>query len=161
MEAGGESGHELMHDVKAVDWLRLAAAVERLSRGYERAFLENVGPIALAAVAETMRRPRAKPPAPEKRRSRRPVAPPPSVIEPMPPSAPSDSVSLPAFLPVAPDDRAAAGIDGVETEIFADAAPSAIAPSFAPEPDAVATGAVRHQRRNLIQKVRDSLRRAA
>jgi 8-oxo-dGTP diphosphatase len=49
MEAGGEPVHELMHDVKAVDWLPLADAVERLSHGYERAFLENVGPIALQA----------------------------------------------------------------------------------------------------------------
>ena len=45
MEAGGEPVHELVHDVKAVDWLPLADAVERLSHGYERAFLENVGPI--------------------------------------------------------------------------------------------------------------------
>ena len=51
MEAGGEPTHELMDDVKAVDWLPLDAAVERLSRGYERAFLENVGPIALEAAA--------------------------------------------------------------------------------------------------------------
>src|SRR6202043_3861890 len=54
MEADGEPVHELMNDIKAVDWLPLPDAVERLSRGYERAFLENVGPIALAAVAETM-----------------------------------------------------------------------------------------------------------
>ena len=40
---------ELMRDVKAVDWLPLGDAIKRLSRGYERAFLENVGPIALAA----------------------------------------------------------------------------------------------------------------
>ena len=33
MEAGGERTHELMHDVRAVDWLPLDAAVERLSRG--------------------------------------------------------------------------------------------------------------------------------
>src|SRR6516162_3948860 len=39
MEAGFEQAHELMNDVKAVDWLPLAAALERLSRGYERAFL--------------------------------------------------------------------------------------------------------------------------
>src|ERR1700684_2275224 len=35
MEADGEPVHELMHDVRAVDWLPLDAAVERLSRGYE------------------------------------------------------------------------------------------------------------------------------
>jgi 8-oxo-dGTP diphosphatase len=150
MEAGGEPVHELMNDVKAVDWLPLPDAVERLSRGYERAFLENVGPIALAAVAETMRRPRAKPPAPENRRSRRPVAPPPSVIEPMPPSP-----------PITPDDRAAVAITGVEAENSVDAAPPAIAPPFAPEPEAVAPAATLHRRRNLIQKVRDWLRRAA
>jgi 8-oxo-dGTP diphosphatase len=162
MEADGEPVHELMHDVKAVDWLPLADAVDRLSRGYERAFLENVGPIALAAAAaaETVR-PRAKPPAAEKRRSRRPVAPPPSVIAAMPASPPSDSVSLPASSLVAPDDRATMAIDGVEAEISVDASPSAIAPSFAPEPDPVAIGAVGHRRRNLIQKVRDWLRRAA
>src|SRR4051812_38395738 len=49
MEAGDEPVRKLMRDVKAVEWLPLADAVERLSRGYERAFLENVGPIALAA----------------------------------------------------------------------------------------------------------------
>jgi 8-oxo-dGTP diphosphatase len=49
MEAGAEPVRKLMRDVKAVEWLPLADAVDRLSRGYERAFLENVGPIALAA----------------------------------------------------------------------------------------------------------------
>ena len=38
-----------MRDVRAVDWLPLDRAVDRLSRGYERAFLANVGPIALEA----------------------------------------------------------------------------------------------------------------
>ena len=49
MEAGPAPVRKLMRDVKAVEWLPLADAVERLSRGYERAFLENVGPMALAA----------------------------------------------------------------------------------------------------------------
>ena len=51
MEAGAEPVRKLMRDVKAVEWLPLADAIERLSRGYERAFLENVGPIALASEA--------------------------------------------------------------------------------------------------------------
>jgi 8-oxo-dGTP diphosphatase len=51
MEADGAQVHDLMHDVKAVDWLPLDAAVERLSRGHERAFLANVGPLALEAAA--------------------------------------------------------------------------------------------------------------
>ncbi|MDE5454993.1 NUDIX domain-containing protein [Bradyrhizobium sp. CSA112] len=49
MEAGHKPTRKLMRDVKAVDWLPLREAVERLSRGYERAFLEHVGPVALAA----------------------------------------------------------------------------------------------------------------
>ena len=39
-----EPVRELMRDVKAVDWLPLEDAVERLSRGYERAFLEQCRP---------------------------------------------------------------------------------------------------------------------
>ena len=49
MEAGHTPTRKLMRDVKAVDWLPLGEAVERLSRGHERAFLQQVGPIALAA----------------------------------------------------------------------------------------------------------------
>jgi 8-oxo-dGTP diphosphatase len=51
MEAHGEQVHALMRDVKAVDWLPLDEAVNRLSRGYERAFLANVGPLALEGAA--------------------------------------------------------------------------------------------------------------
>jgi 8-oxo-dGTP diphosphatase len=50
MEASREPVRRLMRDVQAVEWLPLKDAVERLSRGYERAFLEQVGPIALSAV---------------------------------------------------------------------------------------------------------------
>ena len=49
MEAGGGPVRKLMNDIKAVDWLPLEDALARLSREYERAFLEQVGPIALAA----------------------------------------------------------------------------------------------------------------
>ncbi|MGQ0686235.1 NUDIX hydrolase [Bradyrhizobium sp.] len=49
MEAGGEPVRELMSDIRAVDWLTLNAAVERLSREHERAFLEAVGPLAIGA----------------------------------------------------------------------------------------------------------------
>jgi len=51
METNGEQIYELMDDVKAVEWLALDAAVERLSRAYERVFLANVGPLALEAAA--------------------------------------------------------------------------------------------------------------
>lgn len=49
MEADGGPVRKLMNDIKAVDWLTLDDALSRLSREYERAFLNQVGPIALAA----------------------------------------------------------------------------------------------------------------
>jgi 8-oxo-dGTP diphosphatase len=98
MEAGNKPVRELMHDVRAVDWLPLDSAVERLSRGYERAFLANVGPIALEAVAlarTAAARPKAKQSAPEKRRPRRVAPPPPLISEPLPVAPLADS-SAPA-----------------------------------------------------------------
>ncbi|MBR0869202.1 NUDIX domain-containing protein [Bradyrhizobium tropiciagri] len=72
MDAGGKPVRELMSDIREVDWLPLDQALERLSRGYERAFLENVGPIALqaAAHAERERRARLRAAAAERRKSR-------------------------------------------------------------------------------------------
>jgi 8-oxo-dGTP diphosphatase len=67
MEAGDQPTHELMNDVKAVDWLPLDEAVARLTRGYEQAFLAQIGPIALQAAA------RQASPTPAARRRRRPA----------------------------------------------------------------------------------------
>lgn len=47
MQAGATPVRPLMSDVKAVKWLPLRRAIETLSRPHERAFLSNVGPIAL------------------------------------------------------------------------------------------------------------------
>ena len=63
METRGEQAYELTDDVRAVDWLPLDAAVERLSRTYERAFLEHVGPLALEAFAPAAAAGRGKAPA--------------------------------------------------------------------------------------------------
>ena len=49
MEADGGPVRKLMNDIKAVDWLRLDDAIARLSREYERVFLTQIGPLALAA----------------------------------------------------------------------------------------------------------------
>ncbi|MHC2282460.1 8-oxo-dGTP diphosphatase [Bradyrhizobium diazoefficiens] len=49
MEAEGGPVRKLMNDIKAVDWLTLDDAIVRLSREYERAFLIQIGPIAIAA----------------------------------------------------------------------------------------------------------------
>ncbi|MCK1387856.1 NUDIX hydrolase [Bradyrhizobium sp. 21] len=49
MEVNGGPVRKLMNDIKAVDWVTLDEALARLSREYERTFLTQVGPIALAA----------------------------------------------------------------------------------------------------------------
>src|SRR3981189_326455 len=135
MEARGGAVHELMRDVKAVDWLPLADAVDRLSRGYERAFLENVGPIALAAAAHaaTHRRPRAKPAAEKPRARRSTTTPSPAVTA--PPSQPD--------LSVVQDDRAAVMIDAFEVEANGDAMQSAVTPPFALEVEPMAVDRTR------------------
>ena len=160
METCGEPTHELMDDIRAVDWLPLDAAIERLSRAYERAFLENVGPIALeaAALAQSARRARIKKQAPEKRRRQPAVAPPPA-MQVAPPDVPliagSDVV------------EAMSSVDTTTLEIMV----SPIAPPLAQDIAAtevesqsdnqVAAETVQSHRINLVQKVRDWLRRAA
>ena len=54
MKASGGPVRELMYDVRAVDWLPLEEAVARLSRGYEQAFLQTVGPIVVALLRVTL-----------------------------------------------------------------------------------------------------------
>lgn len=124
METRGEQVHELMDDVKAVEWLPLEAAVDRLSRAYERAFLANVGPLALEAAA------------PATAQDERPLA--------------ASGVAGTAARP------AASG----PTAQFIEA--RAAAPAANPETrnsDRPTTR--RNRRRNLVQRMRDWLRRAA
>jgi 8-oxo-dGTP diphosphatase len=47
MQAVGDATGKLMSDIKAVEWLPLSAAIERLSLAHEHMFLRNVGPMAL------------------------------------------------------------------------------------------------------------------
>jgi 8-oxo-dGTP diphosphatase len=172
MEADGEPVHELMHDVRAVDWLPLDDAVERLSRGYERAFLANVGPIALqaAAQAEQARRPKTKQPAPEKRRPRR-AALPPSISEPVAEPAPSaPEVDLPE---IAQDETVVIESAAVEAEIvpaYSDqfrmvpqsGGTAPVAEVVTPEPtEGGAANAAQRPRRSLVGKMREWLRWAA
>jgi 8-oxo-dGTP diphosphatase len=92
MQADGDQVYELMTDIREVDWLPLDTAVERLSRSYERAFLENVGPMAVSAALADIAKGKARA-APLKKRRARPAAPvsapvaapvPAQVAEPMP-----------------------------------------------------------------------------
>jgi 8-oxo-dGTP diphosphatase len=160
MEAALEPAYELMNDVRAVDWLPLEAAVERLSRGYERVFLENVGPIALEAAALAVRapRPRAKQLAAEKRRRRRPVAPPPSIVVPLPVLPPPDVVAVPETV----DDGAVVvneAIEAVTPAMACAIAPDAPPPAEPAFADATPAATVQDRRRSLIEKMRDWLRR--
>ena len=162
MEARGGAVHELMRDVKAVDWLPLADAVDRLSRDYERAFLENVGPIALSAAAHaaTVRKSRAKQPAPEKRRTRRPGVTAPPVVTPVPALPVADEASP----PIAQHEDVTDVIDATAGASVEEVQPP-VTPPFAleVEPEAVEAAEMRTReqpRRNLLQRVRDWLRRA-
>nr|WP_082069912.1 NUDIX hydrolase [Bradyrhizobium sp. LTSP885] len=167
MDAGDRPVRELMNDIRAVDWLPLEDALDRLSRGYERAFLENVGPIALQAAerAESVRRARARAAAAEKRRSRGPAVPPAAgempVVEETPPvegmPAALTEPDAPAMVPQ--DDVVEVG-EVMAAEQAIDPVAPAEQPSFAPAVEPVAIAPANAVRRNLIQRVRDWLGRA-
>ncbi|MHC2439691.1 NUDIX hydrolase [Bradyrhizobium sp. USDA 4451] len=193
MDAGGKPVRALMSDVREVDWLPLDDALDRLSRGYERVFLENVGPIALqaAANAERERRARLRLAAAERRRARLAADEPivdvpeagetPAVAD-VAAEAPVDAEAA-AELPVmadtpdlvempaadaasdqpdmAPAHTAAEAGKAVEAEpVVEPAAPEALPPSARTIAPAV-TAVQPTPRKNLIERVRDWLRRAA
>jgi 8-oxo-dGTP diphosphatase len=170
MGATGEPSRELMDDVRAVDWLPLGAALERLSRSHERAFLANVGPLALAAaaIARPLRQPRPKPRVPEKRPSRKAVTPRPSPAKPVPAPPPAD----PRPAAIAQQEPQSVASDVVEIESPVAATEFAATPKFAetdwatptaaPQSDGNDAAATAEGRaRSLVQKMRDWLRRAA
>ena len=134
MEAGGTQTRELMSDIRAVDWLPLDAAIERLSRTYERTFLENVGPLAVGvlsrrlkakaqAQAQAQAQVPAKAPPAKKRRVKPPVVTPelPLVVEPV--------VETPMPLDLLPEP-----IEIVEVETVAVEPPVEATASETPEP---------------------------
>jgi 8-oxo-dGTP diphosphatase len=183
METGREPSHPLMDDVRAVDWLPLEAAVERLSRAYERAFLANVGPLALEAAARSQRRSKPRRPALVKRRRRPTVAPQPPLTIPAPIAPPPDVMppAAEAALPLMVENDLAEtpSLEAQSLEIQSVEAPSSdsevalgvtpppaeeisAAAAAEPEPEnEAASGAGRDRHVNLVQIVRDWLWRAA
>lgn len=138
MEADREPTRELMRDVKAVAWLPLDEAVERLTRSHEQAFLAEVGPLALEAAA-TRAAPARRPPV------KRAATPP----------------SRPASVPAAssPDERpvVAGEIDNVAPAAERDKAmdiAEADSPALAPEPFSREYPVAPHatQRKTLLEK---------
>jgi 8-oxo-dGTP diphosphatase len=181
MEAGGEQVHELMNDVTAVDWLPLDAAVARLSRSYERAFLANVGPIAMTVLARKLK---AKPAAatskaaPATKKRRRPAVapelpltvPPPQLV--VPPVTLAESPThvcdiVTEEAPILPMEPAIPEIAIDEPKL----APAAMTveetgaedPAASPGEGAADSAADQTdgERRSLAQKVRDWLGRVA
>ena len=162
MEADGEPSHDLMDDIRAVDWLPLDAAVERLSRAYERAFLANVGPIALESAALAKRSRVKKQPVPEKRRRQPAIAPPPAMPEPVSVAPPPDVPLIVAGDVVEARLEVEPSVDSTTPEIAAPLARDIAATEMESQADnQMAVEAVRGRRVNLVQKVRDWLRRAA
>ncbi|PAY03549.1 NUDIX hydrolase [Bradyrhizobium sp. UFLA03-84] len=179
MDAGGKPVRELMSDIKEVDWLPFDAALERLSRSYERTFLENVGPIALqaAALAERERRARLRLAAAERRRNRQGailpaaeqtpvteapvVAEAPVVTEVPEATEPPVTADVAVEVPVMAEYDVADAGEAVKAEHGVGAAPTEQPPSFGREIDPVASAVHPTPRKNLIERVRDWLRRAA
>lgn len=159
MEAGGEQVRELMSDIRAVDWLSLNAAVERLSRNHERAFLEAVGPLAINAHT---RRLKAKTSATKEAAASVPVArgQDAAVAPPLPSSAIAPAPQLPPWSTQQAEERTDVGSETsvvgplVETE----AARMGVEPDFRlttdPQRAGEITVPIAGRRRSLAQKVR-------
>lgn len=186
MEAGNSQTRELMNDIRAVDWLPLDQALTRLSRTYERTFLENVGPLAVSVLSRRMKAkaqtpvakaqaaPVAKAPATAKKRRVKP----PVLTPELPPAEPV--VEMPVELMAEPApivdlmEEATVDIAAVEPVTIADET------DFVPQSDAGVDQAKdeapataqsdandhavepdRSERKSLAQKVRNWLGRAA
>lgn len=177
MEAGGAQARELMDDIRAVDWLPLEAAVERLSRPYERAFLENVGPLAVSVLNRRLKA-KAQVPAikaaPAKKRRVKPPAIPPEVphfagpaVQEMPAqserqgaeSALIAEAAVEVVVPEAPamlaEEELIPQPDGAESEA------QEVLASAAPEDGDEPSDPNGRERKSLAQKVRSWLGRAA
>jgi len=188
MEAGNTQTRELMNDIRAVDWLPLDEALARLSRGYERTFLENVGPLAVSVLSRRLKAkaqaqaPAAKAPAPVAKApaaKKRRVVKAPAAAPQLPPVAPVEEAPLQAEA-VVEQMPVTEIVEDAPTEVAA-AEPTTIAEEtdFVPQSDAGAdlvkddaSDAAQpdtddhaesdgRERKSLAQKVRNWLGRAA
>ncbi len=183
MEAGNTQARELMNDIRAVDWLPLDEALARLSRTYERTFLENVGPLAVsvlsrrlkakaqlqAPVAKAQAAPMVKAPVvAKKRRVKPPVVtpelPPPELLPEMPVELVAEPVSIAEVMEEATVDIAVAEPVTIADET--DFVPQSdagvdLAKDEAATPQPVANEPDSRERKSLAQKVRNWLGRAA
>jgi len=121
MQALGGPVGDLMRDVKAMEWLALEEAIERLSHARERAFLQQVGPLAIRRAARPQRKSVVRRPRP------RPVPQPhapavPELVAPVDFAAPlpADRLARVASPPLDShaSERAIAGENPIETNLF-------------------------------------------
>jgi 8-oxo-dGTP diphosphatase len=187
MEAGGTQVRELMSDIRAVDWLPLDAAIARLSRAYERTFLENVGPLAIGVLSRRLKAkaqaqaqvPAAKAPAAKKRRIKPPVVTPqlpvtePEVETPMPPELAPEPMAIAEPIEEAVVEQAmepvpsepATLVDEAEFipqgDTASDLAEGEASDVAAAEAGEQASDQATRERQSLAQKVRNWLGRAA
>jgi len=177
MEAGDTQVRELMNDIRAVDWLPLDAAVARLSRAYERIFLENVGPLAVSVLSRRLRakaqaQTMAKPPVAKKRRVKLPAVTPllpltePMVEVPMQPDMAPEPATSEEVVVETPTEttmsETTALADEAEFIPQSDTTPDLAegeASAAAPATDDDLPG--ERERKSLVQKVRNWLGRAA
>jgi len=102
MQAIGGAAGKPMDDIKAVEWLPLAAAIERLSLPHEQFFLRNVG---RKALNRTQRKTRRRQPVEEIVLPVAEVAPPAAEQAAVPPPAPSHRTAVPRVKLVKPQPR--------------------------------------------------------
>lgn len=170
MEASGPQARELSSDIRAVDWLPLDAAIDRLSRGHERTFLENVGPLAVGVLSRRLKAARVPPAAKALLANRRRANP--MVAPPSPAAAPVSHVPMPAELmpePTAIDAVADPAMQGTMPDTCTLAGSAEFIPhgdvvdreGASPSPRKDDRGSVRRARRSLVQKVRNWFGRVA
>jgi 8-oxo-dGTP diphosphatase len=167
MEAGGTQARELTSDVRAVDWLPLDGAIERLSRSYERTFLENVGPLAVGVLSRRLKA--AKAPAAAKallanrRRARPSIAPQPPIAAPLSHlPAPAESMPQPAASdPVADLAGQEATSMLAESVAFIPQGDGPDRDGYSPSTRQDDRHTVQRERRSLVQKVRNWFGRVA
>jgi 8-oxo-dGTP diphosphatase len=104
MQALGAPVGELMRDVKAMEWLALDAAIERLTHAREQIFLAQVGPVAIRRAVQPQRKSML-------RRHRRAPAP-----QPQTPALPELIAPVDFAAPLPPDSLALARVASLPLE---------------------------------------------
>jgi len=122
MQALDEPTRSLMRDVTAVRWLALEEAINQLTHPRERAFLEQVGPIALRSAERSVRRAASR----EQRATDK------NIVRRAPPAARMAAIS--GTKPLAPTDgRAVAPVEPTEHDVGGQAGLVPAADAMAPE----------------------------